>query len=506
MSYIKSHYKQTWALPRRIEDLIPEDHICYLVESLIHSMNFTSFDEKYSGSGHPAYHPRILLKLLIMGMIDKVRSSRKLAKRARENIVYIYLAEKVTPNFRTISDFRKDNSQLIKKVFKHTVTLAKQAGALDLNHLSTDGTKLKANAANKHTLTKEELKFLLKFIDNELKEWAKQDELEDEKFGNLRGTDQLPNKSKKKMKRMVKKYVKKAKEKGNIFKEKTKQKLKKAHREVRKHSLDKVSVTDPESRFMENKKGRIEFSYNAQITTDKNGFVVANDICQKENDVKELKPQILQTKQNLEKLPSNVPWCFDNGYFEGGNLAFLQQKNIDGHVATQKIPKNPYSIDKFVYHPEMDEYTCPGHHRVTFLREQYDKTIDKTYRLYKAHGCGACPHQTFCTKDKRGARHIKVYPYRELRKRMVDKMQTTKAKETYRLRAEIVEPAFGDIKQNKGVREFFTRGLQKVKIEFNLVCIARNLKKIWIRNTNENKSIQKPQKLQANLFNRLGIH
>src|SRR5512137_2109574 len=93
MAYIQSYKGQTWLLPPSIEDMIPEDHICYLVEGLVESLDYTTFDIQYAGAGHPAYHPKILLKILIMGIMDKVRSSRRLAKNIRENIVYIYLSE-----------------------------------------------------------------------------------------------------------------------------------------------------------------------------------------------------------------------------------------------------------------------------------------------------------------------------------------------------------------------------------------------------------------------------
>lgn len=192
MVFIKSFKNQTWLFPPAIEDLIPEDHVCFLVEDFIDSLDFSAFEEKYEGAGHPAYHPGILLKLLVMGVIDKVRSSRRLAKNARENVVYMYLAEKLTPDFRTISDFRKDNHELIKMVFKHTVHLARKEGMLDLSHLSTDGTKIKANAADKRIFTKEELEFLMKFVENELETWAAQDSLENDFFDNIRGSDQLP--------------------------------------------------------------------------------------------------------------------------------------------------------------------------------------------------------------------------------------------------------------------------------------------------------------------------
>ena len=219
MAYIQSHKGQSWLLPPSIEDLIPDDHICFLVEGLVDSLEYSTFDIRYSGAGHPAYHPRILLKLLMMGVLDKVRSSRRLAKNARENIVYMYLSEKLSPDFRTISDFRKDNPELVKEVFKHTVSFAKEEGLLDLSHLSTDGSKVKANASNRRVLTKEELDVLLRFIDEELEEWAKQDTLEDNAFGEIRGTDQLPHQSKKTIQKAVQYYIKKLKENGPEFKE-----------------------------------------------------------------------------------------------------------------------------------------------------------------------------------------------------------------------------------------------------------------------------------------------
>src|SRR4030043_2218239 len=168
MVYLHSFKKQSWLLPPSIEELIPENHICFLVENLIESLDFSSFDIRYDGPGHPAYHPRILLKLLVMGVLDRVRSSRRLARNGRENVIYMYLSEKSAPDFRTISDFRKDNPELVKEVFKHTVSFAKEEGLIDLSYLPTDGSKERANASNRRVLTKEELDVLLRFVDEEL--------------------------------------------------------------------------------------------------------------------------------------------------------------------------------------------------------------------------------------------------------------------------------------------------------------------------------------------------
>jgi len=105
MAYIQSNKDQNWLLPMSIKDMIPKDHICFLVEDFVEQLNFSNFDMIYEGAGHPAYHPKIIMKILTYGMLCRTRSSRKLAKATIENFVFMYLAEKVNPNFRTINRY-----------------------------------------------------------------------------------------------------------------------------------------------------------------------------------------------------------------------------------------------------------------------------------------------------------------------------------------------------------------------------------------------------------------
>lgn len=479
MAYIQSYKEQDWLLPPSIEELIPEDHICFLIEALVDSMDFSSFDLKYAGAGHPAYHPRILLKILLMGVMDRVRSSRRLAKNARENIVYIYLSEKLTPDFRTISDFRKDNPKIVKEAFRYTVELGKQEGLLDLSHLSTDGSKIKANASNSKVLTKEELEFLLRFVDEELEEWAKQDIKENDIFGSLRGFDQLPGKSKKAVQKAAKHYASKLRERGDVFKDEIKGKLEQAFEESKKSDSKKTSTTAPDSRFMRNGKGNLELSYNAQITVDNKGYILSNDVCQDPIDTYQLEPQVLQVEENVGKLPIGATWGFDAGYYDGVNLKFLSDKKIDGYIpGTDKKMVTPYDRSQFEYDMETDEYICPEKKRLTFRGNHLDRKKKKTVRIYMGKECVGCKVQSKCTRSKNGIRHINTFPYELHRNSMREKMKTPEAKEIYALRSRTVEPVFGDIKENKGLRSFLTRGLERVKVEFNLVCIARNLKKL----------------------------
>jgi len=498
MAYIKSFKDQNWLLPPNLSDLIPDDHVCLLIESFIDELDFSSFDIKYSGVGHPAYHPRIILKLLVMGVLDKVRSSRRVARNARENIVYMYLSEKLCPDFRTISDFRKDNPTIVKKAFQHTVTLAKSEGMLDLSNLATDGTKLKANASNRKVLSKEELAFLMNFVENELDEWAKQDSLEDDFFDNVRGSDQLPKSSKKKIQNAVKRYMNELKEKGESFRLGLQGNLKKAKKELADHGLNKVNTTDPESRFMPSKKGKIEFSYNPQITTEKNGFILASDVCNESHDSGQLKPQVNQVKENLKDIPKDVKWSFDNGYIDGANINFLNCLNIDAYIACQKEKSDkPYDKSNFEYDKEKDIYICPEGKTLVFQREGFDKGKKKNLRLYKGTSCKTCPYHNLCTKKKDGIRTIKKYPFEEESREMRKKMQTKEAKETYKLRKQIVEFVFGDFRENKGLIAFLTRSLKTVRTEFNLMSLASNLDKIW------RKKQERREKIKENIS--LGI-
>ncbi len=488
MVFIKSFKNQTWLFPPAIEDLIPEDHVCFLVENFIDSLDLSVFEEKYEGAGHPAYNPGILLKLLVMGVLDKIRSSRRLAKNARENVVYMYLAEKLTPDFRTISDFRKDNPDLIKMVFKHTVSLAKQEGMLDLSHFSTDGTKIKANAANKRIFTKEDLDFLMNFIDDELEKWAEQDSLEDDFFGKLRGSDQLPKSSKKRIQSAVKHYTEELKEKGALFKQNLKDKLERAQNEMEKNDLEKVSITDPKSRFMKSKKGKIELSYNPQITADRNGFIIANDVCDSSSDTNQLQPMVNQTEENLGGIPKEIKWSLDNSYYEGQNIKFLEDKKIDGYIPSQSKSKDPYDKSNFTYNEQKDEYICPEKKPLIFFRKHYDTLKNKTIKEYKGIACNDCPEQKNCTKTRDGIRVVKQYPYEKERNAMDEKMQKSDSKKIYSLRKEIVEPVFGDIKENKGVTSFLTRGLEMVKTEFNLICAANNIKRMQTKRKDLNQT------------------
>jgi len=241
--------------------MIPEDHVCFFVEDFIDSLDYSGFDENYDGAGHPAYHPRVLLKVLVYGMMCGTRSSRKIGRAVRENFVFMYLTERLRPDFRTVARFRKDNASFIKEVFKKTAEVSVENDLTDLSFVGIDGSMLKACAGKKKYFGKDGRDKLDKAIERMIEEDAALDNLEDELFDDreegLTGVDRHD------LKRIVWEY------RESEDKKKVEEKVEKAKAGLEKHGLKKVSLSDPESRMMQNKQDVSELCYNVQLGVSK---------------------------------------------------------------------------------------------------------------------------------------------------------------------------------------------------------------------------------------------
>lgn len=481
MVFVKSLKGQTWLFPPNILDLIPDDHTCHLVDGVVDRMDLNGLEAEFNGPGHPAYPPKVMMKLLIMATVDGVRSSRRISRLARENVVYMFLAGLLKPDFRTISDFRKEHPNEIKEAFKQVVNFARSIGMVTLGHISTDGTKIKASASGSKVLTREDVAELERFIKEELEKGLEEDRREDEFYGETKPGSELPSGRKAIVRKLEEQFKKADAEKRRHVSTL----VEKARVEMEKSGKNVVSLTDVESRFMKT-KNRMVLSYNAQITADSgHGIIVANDVTQEQADARLLKPQLEQTKENLGASLSGVEASADNGYYSMENLSYLAENNIEGYIPDKKLAMKKKSAGKksVVYPKEMFEYdknkncfTCPQGKQLTHRHSYVDgRTLVK---VYETSECRQCPAKELCTKSKKNGRNIKSRGDEMLRIEMYQKVRSEKGKERYKLRKR-VESHFGDIKQNGGLREFLTRGLSSVRTEFNLACTAHNLKRIW---------------------------
>ena len=459
MSYIQTNKNQNWLLPMSINDMIPDDHICFLVEEFAESLGYSNFDIQYDGAGHPAYHPRIIMKIIIQGMLSRIRSSRKLAASCRENFIMMYQAEKTQPDFRTIARFRKDNQIFIKDAFKKTVEIASETNLIDLSFISIDGSKIKAYASKKRYLNKIALDKLDKAIDKMIKEDIGTDELEEELFGDKE--EGLTGMDKKDIKQIVRDFNK-SKNKSRI-----KENIRKAKKEIKDTAQKKISLTDSESRMMKTAKSYTEPSYNAQLSVSRNRIIISNDVCQDGHDAHQFIPQISNVKEDI-KLNKNTKIGLDCEYSDGDNIKFAEDNKIDLYVPSraqaQEFDGKEQSLnhDKYEYDEKKDEIIAEGHRykRSGFYMRKDGKKI-----------------WTFYCKELKKKKDV-PYFFKE-RLRMKSKMKKPESRKAYGLRKITVEPVIGNLKQNLGFREFLLRGLDNVKIEMNIACIAHNLQKIW---------------------------
>ncbi len=494
MVYIKSFKGQNWLLPLNIQDMIPADHICFLVEESIDNMDFSDFDEKVEGAGHPAYHPRILLKVLMQGMLDKVRSSRKLERACKENVVYLFLSERLNPNFRTISDFRKANPELVDSTFKETVRLAQSLNLVSVEMICTDGSKIKANASRKLAIKREGFDLLDEWVKNEIEEGIKQDDIED-KLEEALDLKNKPKLARKDMKKIVREYRERLKD------SKKAEDLKKKHQAVRAQlandpTLKTISLTDPACRYMQSKKGPTELSYNVQTSVDsKHNIIVANDVCQETNDTRQGRPQLEQAEQNLGHLPEGLKVCMDADYDDPTILKWLEDRKFDAYIplvnkgGLKRDGNAEFSKKFFVYNETSDTFTCPTGKTLPYKSHTVDKRGNIRKNYFSCKACWSCPSRPQCAAN-REMRIITATPYEGVVRRMKAKMELDESKQAYSKRKETSELAYAHIKYNLGFTEFLTRGLKGVKTEWNLACAASNLRRIWNQIKKTGRTIQ----------------
>ena len=475
-------------------DMVPNDHICHLVAAIIGRMDVSETEEKFiGGPGYPAYPRKMLLRLLTMAAVDGIFSSRKVAKLARENIIYIHLTGNKQPDFRTICLFRAENSELVESTFKQIVLVAEELRILTLGALSTDSTKIKANASRERSLSKEQIERIREII----RKGIETDKEEDNLYGDKRG-DELPpeldtkEKIYKRIGEIEKEHGKRLPRTGRKLvaehalggKRNVKRALDRAYKALKNGDQKFMSLTDTDSRLMPNKKGIIEAAYNSQITVDlDSGIIVSNDVVQESNDCAQMIPQIKNTERVVGRLAKGTKIIDDCGYYTGKALKYLERRGLDGYLPDKKqasANKGTKREEKF-YPKEMFRYdagsicfVCPQGRR---LKRRWSCTTRGVKRYqYFTEKCSTCPVRRECTGKE--YRIISGGKHEPQKQRMRAKMESGSGKSIYKRRM-FVEHAIGDIKQNFHFREFLTRGLEGVGTEFDLVCSAHNLKLIW---------------------------
>ena len=506
---------QTWLVPRRVTEFIPETHICYFITNLVEELDFKEIDIKYRYTrGKPAYSRRMLLRVVIAASVDGIFSSRKIARLAEENVIYMYLSGMDKPDFRTICRFKIECSKQIEEAFKLTVEVAKNTGLVQLNHIAIDGTKIKARASSANLINQEEISTIKEI----LKKGIQTDKEEDRLYRDNRG-DEIPQEltSRRKVHEIIQKIRKENNETKNENKlrrssfrlaeqacsstqqkKEVLEKLDLAEKELKKTPQKTVSLSDPESRWMKNKKNRMEFAYNLQIAVDyDSGIILASNLTQDPTDHYQLIPQIEQIQETIGPLPSDTRISADNGYFTQNNLQYLDENELDGYIPnrkqvheTKKLFKKhkPFSKHNFRYDPVNDAYICPDNKILYYKNTFTYNNVSKRY--YYGHECQKCPDRKECA----GEDNIRIITDTDnvLAKKMAIKMDSPEGLREFAKRKQTVEWPFGHIKENLKYTEFLSRGINQSKTEKNLINISHNIKRIYNKTKQQTKIHKQP--------------
>ena len=466
-------FHQHLLFPSNIFDLLTDDHECYLYRDLFQQLDTTSLESNYKAIGQNAYHPKQITSILIYSYSRGVFSSREIEKRCNEDLSFMYIAQMHCPNFRVLSDFRKNNSEFFHDCFKQTVQLAMELKLASLG----DGSKFQANSSKHKAMSygrlKEKEQALGQEIDALIEKASRSDQEEEQAYKDQTGYE-IPEDLKHKQARLE--QIKAAK----------------VALEAREEALNsgkniddkkQISFADKDARIM-GKKGSFDYQYNAQISVDEDTqIIVGQHLSQNANDKQEIDPALVAIKEATGKLPEMM--SADNGYMSGDNLQALEDSTIDAYLATDKgEKKNKSALDNsdrklikadFEYDETTNTFSCPGQQKLVVVKQ--GKAGSQTYQG-DIEICNGCPYKSRCCQSTQGeARTITTDDKEPLRQQMNNKMEDEASKAIYKKRKVIVEPVFGQIK-NSGFRGFSVRGKEKVAGEFSLVCATHNIKKI----------------------------
>ena len=461
-------FKGRKLIAENVFDLLPDDHDCFIYEDIFSQIDTKALEEKYSMLGQNAYHPKLNVAILIYAYSQGIYSSRKIEKKCREDLPFMYISHLNCPNFRVLADFRKKNLAFFAECFKKSIEMAKKLGMVSLGHVATDGSKFFADTSKHKAASYSHFKANEKKIKKQIEELIKKaddiDAKEDKIYHNGSGY-LIPDDIKIKEKRLekikkIKKELEDREEKENPGKEIDGKK--------------QISYADTDAKIMKKAKD-FAYCYNAQISVDeKDQIIVGQHLTQNANDKKELGRAIDEIEKNTDKLPEKI--SADSGYLSSENISVLKDADIDGYVATGKGEKDISDTDKigkknFSYDSGKDIFICPAGNSLK-LKSTGRRKIYKGCEI-----CKGCGYKNKCSASSGNNATLYTDKNGIVLAKMSEKMKKESSKKIYRKRKIIVEPVFGQIKTT-GFKRFSLRGLEKVAGEFSLVCAVSNFKKI----------------------------
>ncbi len=430
-----------YLFPPSPQDWLPQNDLVYFLLDTVATLDITPIFAHYERElrGQPPFHPRMMVALLLYCYATGTRSSRKIMRRCHVDVACRVIVGGDIPDFRTISDFRKIHLARLEALFVEILKLCALAGLAKVGTIALDGTKVKANASRHKAMSYDRMKSeevrLKQEIAKLLAEAEATDKAEDIELGRDRHGDELPEELARRQNRLAKILAAK-----KLLEERARTEA--AEEAARRQAegkpptpippsqavpdpKDQINFTDPQSRIMKASNKGWDQCGNAQAVCNEQQIILAADVTQQANDVRQVVPMVDQTRANLDA--AGVAEAIraalgDAGYYSEANATALQERGIDAYLATERL--------------------------------KHSEKVASAPR-------GRIP------KDLSAKR------------RMARKLRTKPGRAMYAKRKGMIEPIFGQLKQVLGFRQFAMRGLASMRGEWRLMATVHNLLKLW---------------------------
>ena len=451
---------QTTLLPSRLDDYIAEDNPVRVVEAYVDELNLDRLG--FQGAiplttGRPSYHPSVLLKIYIYGYLNRIQSSRRLERETQRNLELMWLTGNLSPDFKTIADFRKNNGKAIILVCREFIKICHRLNLFSRGEVAIDGSKFKAVNSGEKNFTPVRLQRRKDGVEKHIARYLK--DLEEADLS----AKPIPEG---KTDRIQEKLVK--------LKEESKR-LKKFEKALAASPDGQLSLTDPDARVMATQRRNSGLvGYNVQAAVDtKNHIIVAHEVTNEVSDRGQLSAMAEKARIALNRKKLKV--LADRGYFSGDEIISCDRSDLKVFVPKPQTSGSRaagrFSREMFKFEGRHNQYRCPAGERCIYRFTSFEK--GKVMHKYWSSSCTTCQLKPQCTTS--AYRRISRWEHEgvlEARERALESHPNKMS-----VRRQTVEHPFGTLKSWMGSTHFLTKGKDRVSTEIGLHVLAYNIKR-----------------------------
>src|SRR6266446_3732597 len=453
--------RQGVLLPEYLDDFVSEENPVRVIDVFVEELDLGALG--FAGvvaeaTGRPGYHPAALLKIYVYGYINQIASSRRLERETQRNVEMMWLTGRLTPDFKTIADFRKDNGPAIRATCRRLVMLCRQLDLFSEAVVAIDDSKFKAVNNRDKNFTPNKIQRRMEQIETSIDRYLSALDAADRQEGEVAQAKAV-----------------RPKDKIAALKQQMQQ-FKQMEVAVRTAPDQQISLTDPDARSMATSgKGTGIVGYNVQTAVDvEHHLIVAHEVTNVGHDRTQLVPMALKAQKATGN--EEIAVLADRGYFNGDQVLACENTGVlpcvPKTLTSSSAKRGLFTRQDFVYDAEKDHYTCPAGQHLTRGRARSDRREDvDNYRHLSA--CFTCPLKPRCTSDK--LKRVKRWEHED----DLDAMQTRldRMPDAMLVRRQTVEHPYGTIKAWMGSTHFLTRTLKRVSTEMSLHVLAYNIKR-----------------------------